>query len=105
MLFIASAKYFHAGINCLNGLKQGFWHLVYTYWNTSFPMPHAQPKRRLVSVVSRVHRCDLYEERARNKYLPLKRQFINLLNQLYVLSAEAKHYCQINWDLDPGKYQ
>ena len=106
MLFIASAKYCHARHKLFKWLKnKDSVDLVYTYWNTSFSYAACAAKEEgLVSkVVSRVHRCDLYEERTRNKYLPLKRQFINLLNQLYVLSAEAKQYCQINWDLDPGK--
>ena len=68
--------------------------VIYSYWNNYSSYAACVAKRRgLISkVVSRCHGWDLYEERRPHQYMPLKRQFANDFDAVFVLSEEAKSY-------------
>ena len=85
--------------------KKGPFELIYTYWNAEYSYAACVAKEQglVRKVISRAHRFDLYEERRPKKYMPLKRQFIQKLDQLYVLSNEAKAYVNRTYALETGK--
>lgn len=68
--------------------------VLYSYWNNYSSYAACVAKRRglITKVVSRCHGWDLYEERQPRQYMPLKRQFANDFDAVFVLSEEAKRY-------------
>ncbi len=80
---------------------------VYTYWNDYFSYAACKARKygMINTVVSRIHGYDLYEERRRNSYMPLKRQFIKDLDCLFVLSPEAASYCQTTYGVSAHQCQ
>lgn len=79
--------------------------LIYTYWNTEYAYAACVAKEQGIvhTVISRAHGVDLYEERRRSGYMPLKRQFLSRLDQLYVLSLEAEVYTNITYGLERSR--
>lgn len=66
----------------------------YCYWNdiSFYAACILKEKGAVNQVVSRAHRFDLYEEQRKNKYMPLKRQFANSPDRVYLLSKSALKY-------------
>lgn len=76
---------------------------IYSYWN-SFDFYAAILLKKegfFKKVVSRAHRGDLYEEIA-NGYMPLKRQFINNFDKVYLLSENALKYYSKTYNTNPS---
>lgn len=69
---------------------------IYSYWNdVAFYAACILKKKNIVNkVVSRAHGFDIYEERRNNCYMPIKRQFINDFDKVYLLSKCAVTYYQ-----------
>src|SRR5690606_23806121 len=44
------------------------------------------------ALISRAHRFDVYEERKRNHYMPLKRQFVKDIARISAISKKGKDY-------------
>lgn len=67
---------------------------VYCYWNDAqFYAACILKKEGFVNkVISRAHGFDIYEERRVNHYMPLKRQFLNNFDKIYLLSKGALIY-------------
>lgn len=67
---------------------------IYSYWNEADSYAACLLKREgLISkVFSRVHRFDLYEDGRKFEYMPLKRQFVDDFDRVYLLSKKAKKY-------------
>lgn len=67
---------------------------VYCYWNNTQANASIMVKDRNkhISVYSRCHRYDLYEERHALDYIPFKRQFANKYAQWFVICESAKDY-------------
>lgn len=67
---------------------------VYSYWNdASFYAACLLKKECLIKkVTSRAHGFDIYEERRPHSYMPLKRQFKNDFDKIYLLSKGALEY-------------
>lgn len=67
---------------------------IYSYWNdASFYAACILKKEGLVKrVVSRAHGFDLYENRKRNGYMPIKRQYAKGHDGVYLLSVGAVDY-------------
>jgi colanic acid/amylovoran biosynthesis glycosyltransferase len=80
---------------------------IYCYWNEYFSYAACKAKKygMINTVVSRIHRYDLYEERRQNSYMPLKRQFIKNLDCLFVLSSKASSYCQTTYGISAHQCQ
>lgn len=76
--------------------------IVYSYWNDiSYYAAMVLKKEKVVKkVVSRAHRYDLYEERRENQYMPLKRQFANGHDGIYLLSVKAINYFSKKYNAD-----
>ena len=70
--------------------------IIYSYWNnpSSYAACEMKRKGRLKKLVSRTHGADLYEERRRLGYMPLKRQYVNDFDRIFCLSGAAKVYFQ-----------
>jgi glycosyltransferase involved in cell wall biosynthesis len=68
--------------------------IVYSYWNSfsSYAACVAKRKGLVRAVVSRAHRYDAYEEIQPANYMPLKRQFVEDFDAVYVLSRELESY-------------
>lgn len=67
---------------------------IYCYWNTYVSYAAAMLKRKglVKKIYSRMHNWDLYEERQKYAYMPLKRLFLNDHDKLFVLSHSAAKY-------------
>lgn len=81
--------------------------IAYCYWNEtlSYAAILAKTRGRVRKVVSRAHGVDLYEMRREHQYMPLKRQFIQGYDRIFVLSQEAKSYLQDVYGASPGHVQ
>lgn len=75
---------------------------VYSYWNDySFYAACLLKKEGLVkNVISRAHRYDIYENMRVNSYMPLKRQFMQDIDKVYLLSKNALNYYSITYGAD-----
>lgn len=68
--------------------------IIYSYWNdiSSYAACLLKSKGIVKGIFSRSHRFDLYEEERPNNYMPLKRQFANNYDKVYLLTDNAIHY-------------
>lgn len=102
----STASYLRAKSLLDNWLKDnGPIDLIYTYWNSvhSYAACTAKAAGLAGRVISRAHRFDLYEEQRPGGYMPLKRQFVSGLDQLFVLSHEAKSYTRCTYGVDASR--
>lgn len=67
---------------------------IYSYWNDVSFYAACELKRKgiIKHVISRAHGFDIYEERRINKYMPLKRQYVDQFDKVYLLSDNALNY-------------
>ena len=67
---------------------------VYSYWNDASFYAACELKRKGIvkHIISRAHRFDIYEEGRINRYMPLKRQFADEFDKVYLLSNNALDY-------------
>jgi colanic acid/amylovoran biosynthesis glycosyltransferase len=81
--------------------------LAYCYWNNTQAYSACIAKRLglIGIVVSRLHNYDVYEQRTRYNYMPLKRQFANTFDVLCALSEEGKKYIAQNYGMSPDTIQ
>jgi colanic acid/amylovoran biosynthesis glycosyltransferase len=79
--------------------------VAYCYWNDtqSYAAILAKLRGRVRRVVTRVHGVDLYEPRRYREYMPLKRQFIQGYDRIYVLSSHAAAYMEATYGAPPEK--
>lgn len=70
--------------------------VAYCYWNEtqSYAAVLAKARGSVRKVVSRAHGFDLYEERRKHEYMPLKRQFIHDYDRIFALSEEGRSYLE-----------
>ena len=74
---------------------------LYFYWNDVQSYAATMIKKKLnLKVVSRIHGYDLYKERKRNRYMPLKWQFKNGFDKIYAISLSGKKYLEANYGFD-----
>ncbi|WP_227429823.1 glycosyltransferase [Psychrobacter sp. I-STPA6b] len=67
--------------------------LVYTYWNTEANYALQSLKNKYhFKLISRIHRADLYENRSPLNYMPLKRQFVENIDRVFVITQSAIEY-------------
>ena len=82
--------------NYLNNQNENFKNLFfYTYWHNeiSYALSILRKKYKFI-LVSRIHRNDLYEEKKRNKYMPLKREFVDDIDILFFITENQNEYLQ-----------
>lgn len=74
--------------------KHGPVDIIYAYWNhvSCYAACIAKNNGLVNKVISRTHGFDVYEERQRANYMPLKRQFHPDIDRIFVLSNEARDY-------------
>ncbi|WP_063656175.1 glycosyltransferase [Aliivibrio fischeri] len=75
---------------------------VYCYWNDipSYAAVYLKRKGIVDEVYTRCHGYDIYEERTKNNYWPLKRFFNNSFNQYFVIANSAKEYLIDKYGVD-----
>ena len=85
--------------------KYGVIDIVYTYWNSeqTYAACILKKKGLIKSIKTRTHGYDIYEERRQNNYMPLKRQFLPLMDKIYVLSEQAKIYLLYRYKIPENK--
>ena len=73
---------------------------VYSYWNDVdfYAACELKKNKKIKSIISRAHRYDLYEEFRDNSYMPLKRQYSNVVDKIYLLTNSAKEYYNYNYN-------
>jgi len=74
--------------------------VAYCYWNNSQAYAATILKKEGIvkKVFSRAHGYDLYENRNKNNYLPLKRQFIDDVDFMLAISEQGKKYIESTYD-------
>lgn len=79
--------------------KNGTIDTAYVYWNdvAAYAACLAKQKNLVGKVVSRSHRYDAYEEHRPYGYMPLKRQFLDSFDKIFMLSTQAKNYYQARY--------
>lgn len=82
--------------------KNGKVDTAYVYWNDvgAYAACLAKRKNLIDKVVSRSHRYDAYEEQRPYAYMPLKRQFLNSFDKIFLLSEQAREYYQARYGFD-----
>lgn len=75
-------------------LKEHHIDIVYSYWNNAISYAACEVRRKggVSKVVTRAHGGDLYEERRKLNYMPLKRQYVDDFDKVFCLSSAAKAY-------------
>lgn len=78
--------------------------VAYFYWSDDRSLAGEFLRRTGFAkrVVSRAHGADLYEERKRGGYMPLKRRFNGAYNRLYLLSESARQYALSRYAYSPS---
>lgn len=67
--------------------------VFYTYWNTEVTYVLGDLDRKLnYKIITRVHGYDLYLERTLKSYMPLREQFVDNIDRVFVLSYSARKY-------------
>ena len=68
--------------------------LIYSYWNDvdCYAANELKKKGLCKKIVSRCHGYDCYEQRRKNYYMPLKRQYKLSVDRVFLLSELAKKY-------------
>lgn len=80
---------------------------IYSYWNNSASFAAALLRERGVvcKLFSRLHGYDLYEQRTKNNYHPLKRGLLGRFDKLLPVSAQGGRYLQDVYGLKIEKIQ
>lgn len=75
-------------------LKKHHVDIIYSYWNNAISYAACEVKRKgsVRKIVTRAHGGDLYEERRKLGYMPLKRQYVEDFDKIFCLSSTAKAY-------------
>ncbi|VFT15951.1 polysaccharide biosynthesis protein [Pseudomonas aeruginosa] len=79
--------------------------IVYCYWNDVQAYASCLLKQEglIGKVLSRAHGFDLYEERRAHGYMPLKRQFVDCFDAVFLLSEQGRSYYQERYSAPSGK--
>jgi len=74
--------------------------LIYSYWNDMdfYAACELKKKAKVKSVVSRSHRYDLYKEFRENSYMPLKHQYSNVADKIFLLTDSAREYYRVTYN-------
>lgn len=74
--------------------------LIYSYWNDVdfYAACELKKKEKVKFVVSRSHRYDLYKEFRKNSYMPLKHQYSNVVDKVFLLTDSARKYYRITYN-------
>lgn len=85
--------------NYIEGEKSNI--VIYSYWFDLNAYAAALLKRnhnKVTKVITRAHGFDLYENRRKSNYMPLKRQFLSSLDRIYSISQQGKRYLNIQYN-------
>ncbi len=80
--------------------------IVYTYWHNEITYALQSLKTKYCfTLISRVHGGDLYQERRVADYMPLKQQFTEALDRLFVITPSATTYLMQTYRFDSKQIQ
>ncbi len=72
--------------------------VLYTYWYDEGTLAaclfRKRNRKRKIYVISRIHGCDLYEERTATGYQPYMRQIDRMIDRVYFISRKGMEYYQ-----------
>src|SRR5690606_10246859 len=88
-------------------LRHGPIELLYCYWNDVHAYAASTLKRdgQIKRIVTRAHGGDVYKERWPAGYMPLKWQFVQEFDRVYVLSELARRYVMEAYRIDSKKVE
>ncbi len=67
--------------------------VIYTYWNNEITYALQDLKTKYnYKLVSRIHGFDIYQERRKLNYMPLKAQFTKNIDKIYTITETANDY-------------
>lgn len=68
--------------------------IAYCYWNSNaaYGACLVKAEGEISAVITRAHRCDLYEYQQPENYMPLKRQLRDLFDKVYSISEDGVDY-------------
>lgn len=75
-------------------------HICYTYWynETTYAL-QALKSIYNYKLFTRTHGCDLYEERRKTKHIPLRRQFLKDIDNVFTITDSAADYLNLTFGL------
>jgi glycosyltransferase involved in cell wall biosynthesis len=72
--------------------------IIYTYWHDTFTYALQSLKQKYkFKLVSRIHGYDLYKERRKHNYMPLKVHFTENIDRIYTITESATDYLVKNY--------
>jgi len=79
--------------------------VAYCYWNhlTCYAACFWKQKGKIRKVVSRAHGFDVYEDRRKGNYLPLKRAFKSEMDKVYLISEKMTPYFIENYGFEQSQ--
>jgi len=80
--------------------------VIYTYWHLEYSYALQSLKNKYnYKLVSRIHGQDLYKERRRFLYMPLKANFLNNIDKIYTITDTSNDYLVNNYGFDNSKLE
>ena len=81
--------------------------VIYSYWNDVdfYAAGELKKKKNVQRVISRAHGFDCYKERRINGYMPLKRQYSNVVDKVFLLTDSAKKYYHETYNYSEDKLE
>lgn len=79
--------------------------IFYSYWldNTAFIGVKLSRYYPFSTVISRAHRCDLYEEESESGYIPFQKKNIEELDEIYCISQDGRDYLKQKYPQNANK--
>jgi len=75
--------------------------IIYTYWHTEITYALQTLKNKYnYKLVSRIHGWDIYQERRKYNYMPLKKQFLHNIDKLFTITESANDYLHNTYGFD-----
>ena len=86
-------KYYHALNKYFKNKNNLENTIVYTYWNNEITYALQELKNKYrYTLISRIHRGDLYKEVRYSNYMPLKKHFTMNIDKIYTITPSANEY-------------
>ena len=80
--------------------------LIESYWmHTSALVGIKLAEKYKTQVVTRCHRCDVYEEENKYKYIPFRTYILERLDRIFCISLNAQQYLEMKYPEYQDKYE
>ena len=104
-IFLASTIKYYYYYDCFNNYFANKDNLdktiVYTYWNTevTYALQSLKIKYKY-KLISRIHGYDIYKNRRKYNYMPLKKQFTKNIDKIFTITESANSYLYKTYNFD-----